>query len=295
MAEHTQANLDDLEKKEMVIMEAEDYTTAANREDQVALLKALDFSDQIAPGWRMFNICRAKLNERESCGCTMPAAFWHQPNKQAWKFYCRMDWEVLVNAGGWDEAPEHVKSWASNMVAAYGRDWKTWPQVGCGAKFVPWSRGASIILELKCGDTWRAMMAVRPPPILLDEIFKVRYEFALRLNAMTPGQIQKVMPMCFPMTYPIDGNDGMFPIVAKFPVDQWIEERQPVFDEASWCALCIHLVETARNDSQSSDSTKTLDKIFNIAQDLQSRMMLKEAEGTVERHEDSRLGNLTCQ
>ena len=50
MAEPTQTNLDDLEEKEMVIIEAEDYTTAADREDQIEVLKALDFSDQIAPG-----------------------------------------------------------------------------------------------------------------------------------------------------------------------------------------------------------------------------------------------------
>ena len=276
MAEPTKENLDDLEQKEMTIMEAEDFTTAGHRDDQVAVLKALDFSDQIAPNWRMFNCCRAKVvtntNESESCGCAMPAAFWSQPNKATWKFYCKMDWEVLVNAGCWDGAPEHVKNWASNMVKAYGRDWKMWPQVGCGARFVPWSRGASIILELKCGDSWRAMMAVRPPPILLDEIFRVRYEFAVRLNAMSPDQIQKVMPICFPMNYVIDGRDGHFPGIAKFPVDQWIKEGRPIFDTASWCALCIHLVKSAGGGAQSSEAPDNLDKLFHIAKVLQSEM-----------------------
>ena len=115
-------------------------------------------------------------------------------------------------------------------------------------------------------------MAVRPPRILLDENFRVRYEFALRLNAMSPDQIQKVMPICFPMTYVIDGRDGKFPGIAKFPVDQWIKEGRPIFDEASWCALCIHLVETVGSGAQSSESTKNLDKLFNIAKDLLSKM-----------------------
>ena len=136
--------------------------------------------------------------------------------------------------GAWDGAPDHVKMWAANMVEAYGRNWKSWPQIGCGARFIPWARGASIILELKCGDSWMAMAAVRPPPILLDEIFRVRYEFALRLDAMTPSQIQQVMPICFPMSYLIDGRDGKFPGIAKFPVDQWEAEGRPIFDEAAW-------------------------------------------------------------
>ena len=276
MAEPTQINLAELEKMETELIESDDYTTAAERSDQVEVLKALDFSDQIAPGWRIFNICRAKLNEWETCGITMPAAFWSRPNKNGWRFYCRMDWEVLVQAGAWDGAPDHVKMWAANMVEAYGRNWKSWPQIGCGARFIPWARGASIILELKCGDTWMAMAAVRPPPILLDEIFRVRYEFALRLDAMTPSQIQQVMPICFPMSYLIDGRDGKFPGIAKFPVDQWVKDGRPIFDEAAWCTLCIHLVEVSRKRDQSSSSTQhftsNLDKLFDIAMDLQSKL-----------------------
>ena len=114
-------------------------------------------------------------------------------------------------------------------------------------------------------------MAVRPPPILLDEIYRVRYEFALRLNAMTPSQIQRVMPLCYPMNYLIDGRDGKLPGIAKFPVDQWIAEGRPVFDEPAWCAFCINLVETARKESPRASSTKNLDKLFNIAVDLQSK------------------------
>ena len=133
-----------------------------------------------------------------------------------------------------------------------------------------------MILELKCGDRWMAMVAVRPPPILLDEIFKVRYEFALNLGALTPQQFQEMMPICFPMTYLIDGRDGRFPGIAKFPVDQWVKDGRPIFDEAAWCSLCIHLVEVSRKRAQSSSSTQhatsNLDKLFDIAMDLPSKM-----------------------
>ena len=47
------------------------------------------------------------------------------------------------------------------------------------------------------------------------------------------------------MSYLIDGRDAQLPGIAKFPVDQWNAEGHPMFDEAVWCALCIHLVETA--------------------------------------------------
>ena len=171
-----------------------------------------------------------------------------------------------------DQTPDHVKKWASNMMAMYGRDWKMWPQVGCGAKFVPWSRGPSTILELQCGNSWIAMVAERCPPILLDEIYKVRYEFALSLNAMSPEEIQQVMPICFPMNYLIDGRDGQLPGIARFPVDKWEAEGRPVFDDAAWCALCIHVVETMRSGSMASDSTSNLDKLFHIAKELQSKL-----------------------
>ena len=100
---------------------------------------------------------------------------------------------------------------------------------------------------MQCGNTWKAIAAVRCPSILLDEIFKVRYDFALRLNAMSPEEIQEVMPLCFPMNYLIDGRNGQLPGIANFPVDKWEAQGQPVFDEAAWCALCIHVVETMRS------------------------------------------------
>ena len=182
-----------------------------------------------------------------------------------------MDWEIIVNVAGMDQAPDHVKNWACNMMALYGRDWKVWPKVGCGAKFVPWLRGPSTILEFQCGNTSKAMVAVRCPPILLEEIYKVRSDFALSLNAMSPEEIQQVMPNSFHTNSLIDGKVQL-PGIARFPVDQWEAEGRPIFDEAAWCALCIHVVETMRRRLMASDSTNNLNKLFQIAKELQSKL-----------------------
>eukprot|EP00975_Prorocentrum_lima_P052323 10963058-Prorocentrum_lima.AAC.1 len=29
---------------------------------------------------------------------------------------------------------------------------ETWPEVGCGARFVPWARGASMVMEVQMTD-----------------------------------------------------------------------------------------------------------------------------------------------
>eukprot|EP00975_Prorocentrum_lima_P055198 11573443-Prorocentrum_lima.AAC.1 len=48
-----------------------------------------------------------------------------------------------------------------------------WPKVGCGARFVPWAKGASLVAEIKMPDgTWEALMADRFPEQLHDEIRK---------------------------------------------------------------------------------------------------------------------------
>eukprot|EP00975_Prorocentrum_lima_P000574 112454-Prorocentrum_lima.AAC.1 len=46
-----------------------------------------------------------------------------------------------------------------------------WPKVGCGARFLPWARGASLVAEIKMADgRWEACMADSCPEQLDDEI-----------------------------------------------------------------------------------------------------------------------------
>eukprot|EP00975_Prorocentrum_lima_P029124 6115737-Prorocentrum_lima.AAC.1 len=61
-----------------------------------------------------------------------------------WKFYCKCDWEVLVKEGTKDPTADNpVNTWYNFMKERFTDKVDMWPEVGCGARFVPWARGAS--------------------------------------------------------------------------------------------------------------------------------------------------------
>ena len=45
-----------------------------------------------------------------------------------------------------------------------GADIGNWPELGCGAKFAPWAKGAIMVVELFTGPgVWAGFMAERAP------------------------------------------------------------------------------------------------------------------------------------
>eukprot|EP00974_Lingulodinium_polyedra_P112898 10925985-Lingulodinium_polyedra.AAC.1 len=68
-----------------------------------------------------------------------------------------------------------LKEWIENLVTEHGDDIKKWPKVGCESNFVPWKKGASMVIEMqtKYGD-WLSFMADRLPSQLDDAIKGVR-------------------------------------------------------------------------------------------------------------------------
>eukprot|EP00975_Prorocentrum_lima_P051271 10739690-Prorocentrum_lima.AAC.1 len=66
-----------------------------------------------------------------------------------------------------------------------------WPEVGCGARCVPWARGASMVMEMRMTDgTWEAFMAERFPEALDDEIKKVPEAFYLSAQQLEPEALK---------------------------------------------------------------------------------------------------------
>eukprot|EP00975_Prorocentrum_lima_P022232 4676623-Prorocentrum_lima.AAC.1 len=62
-----------------------------------------------------------------------------------WKFYCKCDWTVLEKEGKKDpESTDPVTLWYKYMKEKHSDKVETWPDIGCGARFVPWARGASM-------------------------------------------------------------------------------------------------------------------------------------------------------
>ena len=51
------------------------------------------------------------------------------------------------------------------MAANFGGDYQRRPNVGCGSRFVPEAKGASMVVEFKMKDgSWEASLSERIPP-----------------------------------------------------------------------------------------------------------------------------------
>eukprot|EP00975_Prorocentrum_lima_P001386 298810-Prorocentrum_lima.AAC.1 len=89
-----------------------------------------------------------------------------------WRFYCHCDWTVLEKEGRQDPSDKHpVTVWYTYMKAKHSPSVESWPKVGCGARFLSWKRGASMVMEMQMKDgSWEASMAQRFPQNLDDEI-----------------------------------------------------------------------------------------------------------------------------
>eukprot|EP00975_Prorocentrum_lima_P065747 12905262-Prorocentrum_lima.AAC.1 len=58
-----------------------------------------------------------------------------------WRFYCDVDWTVLENEGQTDPSDKNsVIVWYNYMKEKHSANVGCWPQVGCGARFLPWGR-----------------------------------------------------------------------------------------------------------------------------------------------------------
>ena len=126
------------------------------------------------------------------------------------------------------------------MTLKFGEDWRAWPKIGCGAKFVPYKKGKSRAIELKLDDgTWEAFLADRLPKNLDDEIKRVHADFYKAAEKCTAAELIETIPVTFPMTHLFKE----FPGIAKYPVDQWEREGELVLDQAGWCKICLKIAE----------------------------------------------------
>ena len=238
-----------LDNVESEMAQTTDYQTCSEYgEKQPAMLKALDFIDAYGEGLRLYNVCRAKtrynLQKGKHCSCSLafPSKLWakkfpDQPHR--WKYRCEVNWAALIEAQL--NAPEDklLKSWVDDMHREYGEVPKL-PKIGCGSDFVPWSKGLSMVAEVKCPDgVWAAFSADRLPPQLDDEIKKAQAAFYMAGRKLSEAELLDIIPVSFPMTNHLKG----FPFIASYPVDEWEEQQLPCFTTKSWCKLAMMTAE----------------------------------------------------
>ena len=160
----------------------------------------------------------------------MPSTYWHQPVASRWRFYCKINWSQVIEHH--PEICEYFKA------LGCGDEPDLWPgqDLGCGAKFAPWARGPSKVVEMKVEGEWVCFLAERLPDQLDDEIKKVQENWHRAQGQITVEEIKASIPLVFPSTNVINGK--VYPGVSKFDFAKWEKDGQPVLSKAGWCALC---------------------------------------------------------
>ena len=138
-----------------------EYETFGNETLQAAKLQSMDYCNKVTDKLYVYDLCRAKKGDGKACGTYMPALYWKKVGN--WRFYCLVDWAqvVAIFPGAFEE-----------MKTKYDSDVSNWPTCGCSARFRPWGRGESKVVEMwsqRLG-CWITFIADRIPEILDDKV-----------------------------------------------------------------------------------------------------------------------------
>ena len=228
--------------------------------------------------FRIFDMCRAKIGQEGTCGIYMPPNLWKKdPVKHRW--YCKPDYAFAC------ETDVGIKR---KLNKIYGDDLddienkmaKRMKSPCCGARYFPWARGESQVVEVDLDDgngkpETYCFIADRIPKQLDDEIKKFQAEFVRAQWQLTDKEIIGLLPKVYPCDKYLVNGDVM-PCIGRFPVDTWIGDQRPVLDAAGWCALsqCI-----AKKD------LKNLGGIFDLGKSLES--MIRADEKRMEQRQAS--------
>ena len=146
-------------------------------------------------------MCRAKTGYDStkgiacSCGLAFPAKLWRRPDPNRWKCVCKLDWGKFVEAQEHFPGNQDLHKWVGDLKAKYG-PMEDWPHIGCGSKFRPWAKGASMVVELKMGNgEWQSFMAEQMPNELDDAINSHHAAFAMAQRELTPNDIFDILPV----------------------------------------------------------------------------------------------------
>ena len=184
-------------------------------------------------------------------------------------------WEYLQ-----EESVDHPNSaadqWFKDMLKCYG-DVEKFPHIGCGATYVPYKKGPSMVCEIQLrqqgGQEWEAFLAAHTPTALDDQLKKLSYDaLSKTFQTLSPETIMKAIPVTMPMTHlaTIDGKkmEG----VAKYPLDAWSNSGAPEFTNEKWCMICILLAERCRGAQQagtfSNEDAEVFDRLFTVATNM---------------------------
>ena len=102
---------------------------------------------------------------------------------------------------------------------------------------------------------WQAFPAAKTP-IVLDDCLKFELleaaetevgrqrsaAFQRAASKLTSREVYELMPVRLPKTHNLVMPDGFeMKGIARYPLDQWQEEKRPILTEAGWFTLCAKI------------------------------------------------------
>ena len=272
---------DRLEALEYEYEKAQVYSTASEHglDQRVKYLKVSESGGNICDGWRNFYCCRAG-GAGNNCGLAFPSKLWFQKDRKTscdpskrrmpgnWKFMCFVAWEYLQ-----EEAVDDPEGAAfvlyKEMLERFGRVGR-FPHVGCGANYVPWAKGPSVVCEVLIGNTWEAFLADHTPAILTDLLERVSYLALSRaVERLNPQLMFKAIPMTMPMTRWTYYENKEVEVVARFPIDAWVTAGHPSFTTQRWGMICMAIAEQALAfDDLAAKDREVFEALFNVSKSL---------------------------
>ena len=133
-----------------------------------------------------------------------------------------------------------------DMKTTYG-EVTNFPHIGCGANYVPWARGPSMVCEIQMRQhtgEWEAFLADHTPPTLDDQLKKISYDaLSKAFGMLTPETMMKAIPTTMPMTHLATISGKKMEGVAKYPLDAWILAGNPCFTNEKWAMMCLLIAE----------------------------------------------------
>ncbi len=159
------------------------------------------------------------------------------------RWYCgvsRPDWEALIQ-----RQISLKPECECNLDIAINEALKN---LGCGARFRPYSRGNSMVLEVidksvEGTTTIYAIRAAIPPSPLAGEIQKVRRQLAGASKSIDPKTLYASIPVIFQKTHLIPGLP--IPAVGRFPINEALNENWPEIAEQIWYQMAWEIAKTA--------------------------------------------------
>ena len=200
-------------------------------------LKAADWENNFGT-FRMFDCCPL-------CGLYQASWLWYQPDLHYFKFYCHSAWAnldpqdpcyiAMAKIYGEHNGGTCPKGWMSRYGEPSVQE-SNWPNDGCGGRFYPWKRGASKVIEVDKPSGEPICFLAERPVAIMDDCIKANQEaFYKALNACTPEEILRAIPVTHPKRYLLDKS---IPGIAQFPRVEWLKKNKPVLTAVGWQVLC---------------------------------------------------------